>query len=192
MAKKKETARVVEAENKMYELMIVLQPELLESAVEKKLKEFDKFLEENGGKVTMKDVWGKQKLAYRIGQFDNGIYVVYNLELPTTFIKELDEHLRIEKDAIRHLLMTIDSDYEYSRFDEIIEEPKEEVKNESPKKSYSHKADSPKKPEKKEEEVKETEEKAEEKEPSKEKKEVSKDELDDKLGKILDGDDITI
>ncbi len=53
MAKKKDAARVVEAIDKKYELMLVLQPDLLESATEKKLKDFEKYLEENGGKVDM-------------------------------------------------------------------------------------------------------------------------------------------
>jgi len=67
------TADRVEAEVKKYELMLVLQPEMLETAVEKKLKEFDKFLSEHGGEATMKDIWGKKRLAYRIKLFNEGI-----------------------------------------------------------------------------------------------------------------------
>ncbi len=142
MAKKKEAeARVVEAENRMYELMLVLKPDLLESAVTKKLKDFTKFLKENECNVTMEDVWGKRTLAYRIKQFEEGIYVVYNIIAPTTFISELDNHLRIDNEVIRHLLISIENDYKYSKFDEEIEEaPKEEKK--APKKEISKKEES--------------------------------------------------
>jgi small subunit ribosomal protein S6 len=173
------SARVVEAENKKYELMLVLQPELLESAVDKKLKEFEKFLSENGGSVDMTDKWGKQKLAYRIGKFNEGTYVVYNLTLPTTFNRELDEHLRIDKDVIRHLLVTLKDDYKYEKFEE--EAPKKkEVKKEAPSRSSapaSHKA-STKAPVKTE--IKDKGKKAD----------AGK--LDDKLDKLLGGDDLNI
>lgn len=197
MAKaKKAEPRVVEAENKMYELMFILQPELLETALKKKLKTFNDYLESNGVKVTLEDIWGKQNLAYRIKQFDEGIYVVYNFEGPTTFIKELDDHLRIDNEVIRHLIMNISSNYKYSKFDEEEEEVVEEKpkKKEAPKKvekKEEPKKEEPKKEEPKEEvkeEVKE-ETKAEDK---KESAEVDKTELDDKLDKILDGDDLAI
>lgn len=176
--KKKETARVVEAVDKKYELMLVLQPELLQSAVEKKLRDFDKFLEENGGTVEMKDIWGKQKLAYKIGQFNAGIYVVYNLTLPTTFNTELDEHMRIDKDIIRFLQLSLKDGYEYAKFEEEVreKEPKEE-KGGHKKETGTHKASS----------------KAPTKTEVKDKgKKADADSLDNKLDAILEGDDIKV
>ena len=183
MAKKKETARVVEAENKKYELMLVIQPELLESATDKKLRDFEKYLEENGGTVDMKDNWGKQKLAYRIGPHDSGTYVVYNVTLPTTFNRELDDHLRIDKDIIRYLHVTLDDGYQYTKFEEekVVEKPKkEEEKEERPSKKparATHKADS------KESAPKEIKDKG---------KKADAESLDDKLDKLLEGDDLNI
>ncbi|MDH5597339.1 MAG: 30S ribosomal protein S6 [Candidatus Peregrinibacteria bacterium] len=182
MAKKaKEAARVVAAIDKKYELMLVLQPDLLESGVEKKLKEFEKFLSENGGTVDMKDNWGKQKLAYKIGRADSGTYVVYNVTLPTTFNQELDEHLRIDKDVIRFLHVSLKDDYAYEKFEEEAPAPKEEPKKEAPVRrkteSTTHKAA--------------TKEKAPEEVKDKGKKADSS-QLDDKLDKLLGGDDLNI
>jgi len=179
MAKKvKKVVRILEPINKKYELMLILQPELLESAAEKKLKEFEKFISENGGTIDMKDYWGKQKLAYRIKKHDDGIYVVYNLTLPTTFNKELDEHLRINKDVIRHLQINIDDGYEYTKYEEeiIVEEPKKETssRNSEPARHKS----TTKEPIKAE--VKDKGKKADAKK------------LDDKLDKLLEGDDLNI
>lgn len=199
MAKKKVAEpRILEAEDRMYELMLVLKPDFLESAVTKKLKEFTKFLKENKCNVTMEDIWGKQNLAYKIKQYDAGIYVVYNLVAPTTFIKDLDSHLRIDNDVIRHLLISIESDYKYSKFEEEVEEPKEEKK--TPKKEVKQvktvKKEEPKEVKKEEvkEEVKEVEkEKAEtvvEKKDTKE--EVDKGALNNKLDDLLSGDDLNI
>lgn len=184
MAKKKDVKRVVDAIDKKYELVLVLQPELLESATEKKLKEFEKFLEDNGGTVDMRDNWGKRKLAYKIGPHTSGTYVAYNVTLPSTFNKELDEHMRIDKDIIRYLHLTLRDDYEYSKLEEekIVEEPKkEEVKREErgPKKPVktTHKADT------KEAAPTEIKDKG---------KKADADSLDDKLDKLLEGDDLNI
>lgn len=180
MAKKvKETAREVEAVDKKYELMLVLQPELLESAVEKKLREFDKFLEENGGTVEMKDNWGRRDLAYRIGKFDKGTYVAYSVTLPSTFNQELDEHMRIDKDIIRYLHISLKDDYQYKRYEEEKKvEPKKETASDSRRQEKTtHKAAT--------KEVIKTEIKDKG-------KKADAGSLDDKLDKLLEGDDINI
>ncbi len=176
MAKKvKAFTRVLEATDKKYELMLVLQPELLESALNKKLKEFESFLTENGGKVDLKDVWGKRDLAYRIKSYDSAIYVAYNLVLPTTFLKELDEHMRIDKDIIRSLVVKLDTDYEYQRFEEEVPAAETEEKDDKKAAPKTHRSSSPAKAE-----VKDKGKKAD------------SGSLDNKLDAILGGDDIKV
>jgi small subunit ribosomal protein S6 len=162
----------------LYELMLVFQPDLLETAKDKKLREFEKFLEENGGKVKMKDDWGKRKLAYRIGKFDTGIYVVFNLILPPSFNKELDEHMRIDKDMIRFLLTALEDDYTYTKFDEEKKmEPKPETPGMSRKTSgVSHKASTG----------------AVTTDVKDKGKKASTESLDEKLGKLLEGGDLNM
>jgi len=178
MAKKKEAPRVLEAENRKYELVLIFQPEFLSSAVEKKLKEFEAYLGENGGSVDMKDFWDKRDLAYPIAKYDQGIYVVYNLTLPSTFNKELDEYLRIDKDVIRFLLISVPSDYAYQEFEEEVPSNDDEKndKNKDVSRSKSHKADDGGK----KAEVKDKGKKADSKS------------LDKKLDSILEGGDIKV
>lgn len=159
--------------------MLIFQPELLESSLEKKLKEFEKFLEENHGKVDMRDNWGKRKLAYKIGKFESGIYVVYNLTLPTTFNRELDEHMRIDKDMIRFLQIALPNNYTYTKFEEEV--VKTEVKPEKPTmnrhQATTHRADT------KESMPAEIKDKG---------KKADAGSLDDKLDKLLEGDDMNL
>lgn len=180
MAKKQVVARVIDAIDKKYELMLVFQPELLESATEKKLREFEKYLEENGGKVDMKDNWGKRKLAYKIGKHASGTYVVYNVTLPTTFNQELDEHLRIDKDIIRYLHVSLKDDYNYTKFEEekvIAEDPKKDASNNYRKPAATHRAAS------KDAGTTDVKDKG---------KKADASSLDDKLDKLLEGDDLKI
>ncbi|MBU0705774.1 30S ribosomal protein S6 [Patescibacteria group bacterium] len=180
MAKKQDATRVVlPGQDKKYELMLILQPDLLESATEKKLRDFEQYLEENGGTVDMKDNWGKRKLAYKIGKFDTGTYVVYNITLPNDFNQELDEHMRIDKDIIRFLHVSVKDDYNYTKFEEekVVEEPKKEAPSAPRKPTTTHRASSR---EKTTTEIKDKGKKAD------------AESLDEKLDKLLEGDDLNI
>ncbi|PIZ72867.1 30S ribosomal protein S6 [Candidatus Peregrinibacteria bacterium CG_4_10_14_0_2_um_filter_43_11] len=124
MAKKTtEAPEVKVSERRSYELMLIAHPELLESKLKKKLKEFEDFITENGGVLTMTDIWDKQKLAYRIKKHKEGIYVVFNMEIPGEALKAIDEHLRIDVDILRHIIISLAEGYTYTRFKEEAVKP---------------------------------------------------------------------
>jgi len=152
MAKKATaTKREVETVINPYEIMLILNPELRESEIKKKLKEITGVIEKAGGKITHEDFWDKKDLAYKIKKHWEGIYMVYNLELPNTFLNELKNHLRIEKDILRSMLLALPSDYTYTKYElEVEEEPKKEFM----KKKVIIKKVEPVTPIKKKEEVK--------------------------------------
>jgi small subunit ribosomal protein S6 len=110
----------------LYELMIILNPELRESEVKKKLEEFEEMLVKGGAKITQRDFWGKRALAYRIKKKDDGIYMVYNAEMPASFLKELKAALRIDKEMVRSLVIKLPAGHAYTKFDltYVKEEPK--------------------------------------------------------------------
>jgi small subunit ribosomal protein S6 len=149
-------------EKRMYEAMLVLKPDMLESNFKKKLKDFKKYLEDHECRVTEEDVWEKRRLAYRIKQYEEAIYAVYNFESPSSFIQELENHLRIDNDVIRHLIITIPEGYKYIKFYEEVEEKKPEEK-----KKPAPKAEKPAQAEKPVEEKKEEEKKEEKPKPKK-------------------------
>ena len=191
------------ADVKLYELMFILKPDMLEAAVTKKLKELSKFFEDGSAKVKTEDNWGKKPLAYRIKQQREGIYMIYDFEAPTKFVRELNDHLRIDNTVVRHMIISVPADYTYLKY--VEEAPEEKpAKKKIIKKYEKRKEESaeeeaiiaarkepvkeePKAPVKKEE-IKEVilEEELKE-EPEKESK-INKLELDEKLDKLLGGD----
>jgi len=114
------------ADINLYELMIILNPELRESEVNKKLEEYEEMIVKSGGKVTSKDFWGKRALAYRIKKKDDGLYMVYNAEMPASFMREIKEALRIDKEVIRSLVVRLPEGHVYTKFDltYVREEPR--------------------------------------------------------------------
>jgi len=184
MAKKDTvTVRPVDTTPKAFELMLVLSPELRESEVKKKLKEVTDFIEKAGGKITNEDAWGKRTLTYRIKAHSEGNYTVLNLEMGGNHVAELREMLRIEKDLLRSLLISLPADYTYTKYD-MDAKPEKPVRSrpgDSRSKNVSIKHSAPTKT------VAKKEEKVEDKG-----KEADKAELDKKLDQMIEGDDLNL
>jgi small subunit ribosomal protein S6 len=184
MAKKTtkvEAVSAAETEKKPYELMFILK-DMLESTYKKKLKDFKEFLENGGATVSVEDIWGKRPLAYRIEGKDDGIFVVYNFIAPTGFVHEVNEHLRIDTEVIRHMIVSVPKSYSYTVFKEEPAEEKPVKKENKPFKKNRRVEDREEKPVKKEEKQETHEEKGK----------PDKANLDEKLDKLLGGGDLNM
>jgi small subunit ribosomal protein S6 len=89
---------------KSYELMVLLHPDL-EIDAEAPIAKIEALVNDAGGKVTRRDNWGKKRLAYRISHQDFAIYVYFELLLPPTKVRELENTLLITEEVLRHLLV---------------------------------------------------------------------------------------
>jgi ribosomal protein S6 len=59
-----------------YEMMVILRPDLSEDLVQQEVTKYQEFLAQyNTEELTIK-VWGKRRLAYPIGKFQDGIYLL--------------------------------------------------------------------------------------------------------------------
>jgi small subunit ribosomal protein S6 len=62
----------------------------------------------NGGKIVKEDNWGKKRLAYRINKEDFGVYVCFDLELPSEAVAKVNATFNITDEALRFLLVSVD------------------------------------------------------------------------------------
>ena len=58
--------------------------------------------------ITKVDNWGRRKLAYRIGKFDEGVYTFVHLEGSGKEIAEVERRLRVTDFVIRYLTVRTD------------------------------------------------------------------------------------
>lgn len=170
----------------MYELMFILRPELRESEVKKKVKEFEDSITKAGAKITETDLWEKQRLAYRISGASEGVYCVYNFEAESAAIKEIQHMLRVEKDIIRSMLVTLPKDYKYTRYD--VKSLAQLSSARAAAAATKREADSRK--EHKEKVIRSA--KAPKMEEKKSTKEMSSADLDKELNKIIGGSDLKV
>lgn len=78
-----------------YELLYFVNSALTEedqAAVEAKVKQT---IENQGGKVTKVDEWGKRKLAYPVHDLVDGTYTLLEFDAEPTAIAEMDRIFRI-------------------------------------------------------------------------------------------------
>jgi small subunit ribosomal protein S6 len=84
-----------------YEIMIILDPNLEERAVQPSLDSFLKVVTGGGGKVDKTDIWGKRRLAYQIEKKAEGIYAVVDLTAEPGTVQELDRQLNLNEAVLR-------------------------------------------------------------------------------------------
>ena len=87
-----------------YELVIIVHPDLEETALNEAITKVQGWITDAGGQVTKTDLWGKRKLAYPIRKQTQGHYVLLNISMEPKFGVELERNLRFFEPVIRFLV----------------------------------------------------------------------------------------
>jgi small subunit ribosomal protein S6 len=86
-----------------YEVAVLYHPDL-EIDLEKAESRVKKIIEDNGGKITKTDNWGKRKLAYPIKKQEFAVYVFYTADLPAENLQKIEQTFNITDEVIRFLI----------------------------------------------------------------------------------------
>ena len=92
-----------------YELVVIINPELADDAVDGIMDNISRLITQDGGTVDEVDRWDKRKLAYPIKHFLEGNYVLLRCKMKATSGKELEASLGISEEVLRHLLVRLGS-----------------------------------------------------------------------------------
>ena len=88
-----------------YELMVVLDPNLDDAAIEALNTRIQTMVTQRGGTIDNVDMWGRKRLAYPIGRYRDGVYILSRLQLPPNAASEIERALKLTESVIRHLLV---------------------------------------------------------------------------------------
>jgi small subunit ribosomal protein S6 len=115
-----------------YELMFILPTTLTEDKRLEVIKELEELIASKKGEIIHRDDWGKRHLSYRIAKNDEGYYLIYYFTLNSgADVREIDEHLRLDQDILRHMIIRRDEDYQivdYKKLEELERAEKEAAK----------------------------------------------------------------
>ena len=84
-----------------YELMVILDPSLVERTVAPSLDQYLNVIRTAGGSVEKLDVWGRRRLSFEINKKAEGIYAVVDLQATPEAVAELDRQLRLNESILR-------------------------------------------------------------------------------------------
>jgi len=161
-------SRTKSSETPHYELLYIIPNRFTEDEVGPIREKVIKIIEKSGGAITYQEEWGKKKLAYKIKDSAFGYYYLAEFDLSGPELEKINKDLRMDRDILRYQIV--------SKRVKSAEEIKEEKKRS-------------------EQRIKEEEKKEEvaiemEKEKEKAKGKMDLKDLDEKLDKILDTDDL--
>ena len=105
----KKALKVEDKQLRDYELVLIINPEVIEEALDTTIDNVTKLITERGGTISNAERWGKRKLAYPIEHFVEGSYVLTQFNLKPALSKELEANLRTSEEILRHLLVKLSS-----------------------------------------------------------------------------------
>ena len=94
-----------------YESIFVADPGATDDEIGALVKVFEETISSGEGKVLKVERWGKRRLAYRIGKFEDGNYTLLFLDCPPAATKELERRYRMNDKIIKYLTVRMDKDF---------------------------------------------------------------------------------
>lgn len=90
-----------------FEVMIILDITLEESAMQAVLNRSTELIESMGGQVGRVDKWGRRRFAYPIAHRTEGYYVVLEFSADPPLVEELGRSLRLADEVVRHKIVRL-------------------------------------------------------------------------------------
>ncbi len=96
--------------NRTYEVMFIVRPDMVEEDLDKLISTLESAVSSTGGTVKSVERMGKRRLAYMVGKFHDGMYVLLTVEGGGGLIHELERRLRVSEPVIKFLTVRIDEE----------------------------------------------------------------------------------
>ena len=96
--------------NRTYELMFIVRPDLADEEVDKVIQTVESQITTVGGTVKSTERMGKRRLAYLVRGFNDGLYILVNIEGPGSVIHEVERRLRVTEPVIKFITVRVDEE----------------------------------------------------------------------------------
>src|SRR5947199_10424976 len=100
-----------------YEIMFIVNPNVTDDEIDKINAQFEGIITGGGGKIGKIEKMGKRRLAYPVGKFTDGFYVLFVMTANGAIIREMERRLRVMDPVIKYLNVRMDEDMK--RLDKI-------------------------------------------------------------------------
>ncbi len=93
---------------RIYEELFIVKPDAPEEEVDQFVEQLRTQLTAAGATVDKVEKWGKRRLAYRVGKYREGSYVLLQFTAGPEAVKELERRLRVSDVVLKYLTVRID------------------------------------------------------------------------------------
>lgn len=98
------------SQDRVYELLFVVDPNLGEPEVDALTTQVQGYVEKEGGRIQKAEKWGKKRLAYTVGKHREGSYVLLTVEGGAALVKEVERRIRVIDGVIRFITVRVDEE----------------------------------------------------------------------------------
>jgi len=93
---------------RIYEELFIVKPDAPDEEVDQFVEQLRTQLTNAGATVDKIDKWGKRRLAYRVGKYREGAYVLFQFSAGPEMVKEFERRLRVSDIVLKFLTVRID------------------------------------------------------------------------------------
>ena len=90
---------------KTYELIFVARPDIADAELSKLAEKISSLVTEKKGTVVKLDKWGRQRLAYAVEKFSEGIFYFMEFAGNYEIVREIERNLRMSDSVLRYLIV---------------------------------------------------------------------------------------
>jgi len=95
---------------RQYELVYILPPDTTEQQVTELREQIEGVVTRLQGTIEKTENWGRKKLAYDIGHYKEGVYILEVINGTGELMKELDRRLKVMDQVFRHMIVRVDEE----------------------------------------------------------------------------------
>jgi small subunit ribosomal protein S6 len=96
--------------DRQYELVYILPPDTTDQQVTETHEQVAAIVSRMNGQLERTENWGRRRLAYEIGHFKEGVYVLEVILGGGDLVKELDRRLKVMDQIVRHTVIRVDEE----------------------------------------------------------------------------------
>ena len=90
-----------------YESIFILQPDLGEEEIDRRVRAAEQIVTSGMGQLTDSERWGKKRLAYEVKKNRYGYYVLLRYHAEAPVVRELERHFKITESVLKYMTVRV-------------------------------------------------------------------------------------
>jgi small subunit ribosomal protein S6 len=98
---------------RLYEELFIVKPDATDEEIDPLVENLTQLISKDGGNVQVTEKWGTRKLAYQVGRYLDGYYILLRFEATGATIREMERRLRVNDLVIKYLTVRLDEEMKW-------------------------------------------------------------------------------